>query len=115
MTKKMTKREAFSGIVTILEALYSPSVQPFVDAMEHEIDLLDRKAANSKREAAKAVVVQSIQRVLIEADEPMRATAILAEGAGSSIQQVAAILRQMVMDGTVVRTQDKKVVTFSLA
>jgi hypothetical protein len=117
MTKKMTKREMFNGVLTLLNTFDAPEVQPFKDGILHEVELLDKKSnakPNPKRDAAREAVKQEIQMALLSQGS-MRATAIHESGVGSSVQQVTALLRQMVADGIVTREQDKKVVTFTVA
>jgi hypothetical protein len=117
MTTRMTKREMFNGVLTLLGKFdHQPEIQVYRDGILHEISLLDKKSnakPNPKLEAAREAVKQEIQMELLS-QGAMRATAIHAAGVGSSVQQVTALLRQMVADGIVTRTQDKKVVTFSI-
>ena len=119
MTKTMTKREMFEGVLTILRTFDEAAVAPYIKGIEHELALLDKraeyKAVDSKREAEKAEVKQAIQFALLSATEPMRVKEIHAAGAGKSPQQVTALLRQMVADGIVERIEDGKVVTFALS
>lgn len=113
--KKVTKREHLSNILVFLVAAEaSPDTIAFV---EHEIELLDRKrsskAPDAKKVAEQNAIKDSIVSVLGNASEPMKATPI-AEALDLTVQRVSALLRQMVADGTVVRTEEKKVATFSL-
>lgn len=123
--KRITKRDNFELLTTVVEKAHAAGL--VTDAgknqldgfINHEVELLDKRAAakggDTKRKAAQLVVKQEIQRILADTDEPMKATAIHIAGAGTSVQQVTALLRQLVEDGTVVRTEEKKVATFSLA
>ena len=116
MTTKHTKSDLFQTLLVLASATESEGW--VIAGIEHEIALLAKRAGakgtNAKRDAEQTVSMQTILLVMDGTDAPMRATAI-AEGAGFSVQKVSALLRKMVAAGEVVREQDKKVTTFSLA
>jgi predicted Rossmann fold nucleotide-binding protein DprA/Smf involved in DNA uptake len=120
---KFTKRDNFAtlrGMVaaakcdTAAECIVQNRLLAFID---HEVELLDRKRTpkgkSAKVVAEQAEAMNDIAEVLFESAEPMRATAI-ATATGYSVQKVSAMLRKMVLAGTVAREQDGKVVTFTL-
>ena len=118
MSEKHTKKELFETLLVL--AIAAGSDEWVVAGLEHELDLLAKRSA-SKRPDAKKVAEQTaikdgIAAVLGATGEPMTATKIATALAdGTTVQRVTALVGQMVKDGTVIREQDKKVVTFSLA
>lgn len=113
---KHTKRELFETLLVFASA--AEADEWVLKGLEHEIELLDRKRAtkgvDAKKAAEQRAVMESIEAVLTDSDEALRATAI-AEGVGCSVQRASALLRKMVAAGSVTRHEDKKVVTFSLS
>lgn len=121
--KKITKRE----VVTMMLADENIKQNDmFVAYLENELTLLTKKAENkkaTKNQTENAEIKEVILSVLAEMSNGGRATDIM--NAVKSIdaekyatltnQRVSAILKQMVEEGTVVKTVDKKVSTFSLA
>jgi predicted Rossmann fold nucleotide-binding protein DprA/Smf involved in DNA uptake len=114
MADKHTKRELFENLLIFASAAEADTW--VIDGLNHELELLDKRASkgskNPKHEAEVAANKAAIEAALTDA-EPMRATAIASE-CGMSVQRVTALVRQMVADGSVVREQDGKVVTFRL-
>ena len=113
MSDKMTKREMFENVLGVLTDAGADVV--LTDGISHEIDLLDKrdsaKPSKNKNQVANESVKSDILNAL--AGGYSRAGEI-ATYCGQSVQKVSALLRQMVSDGDVVRTEDKKVTTFSL-
>ena len=121
--KKVTKRE----VVTMMLADENIKQNDmFVAYLENELVLLTKKAENKKATKNQTENVE-IKEVILEVLTSMgkgRATDIMnavkatdeVQYATLTNQRVSAILKQMVEnDGTVVKTVDKKVSTFSLA
>lgn len=121
--KKITKRE----VVTMMLADENIKQNDmFVAYLENELALLTKKAENKKATKNQTENVE-IKEVILEVLTSMgkgRATDIMnavkstdeVQYATLTNQRVSAILKQMVEnDGTVVKTVDKKVSTFSLA
>jgi hypothetical protein len=121
--KKITKRE----VVTMMLADENIKQNDiFVAYLENELALLTKKAENKKATKNQTENVE-IKTVILEVLTSMgkaRATDIMnavkatdeVQYATLTNQRVSAILKQMVEnDGTVVKTVDKKVSTFSLA
>lgn len=121
--KKVTKRE----VVTMMLADENIKQNDmFVAYLENELALLTKKAENKKATKNQTENVE-IKEVILEVLTSMgkgRATDIMnavkatdeVQYATLTNQRVSAILKQMVEnDGTVVKTVDKKVSTFSLA
>lgn len=121
--KKITKRE----VVTMMLADENIKQNDmFVAYLENELALLTKKAENkkaTKNQTENAEIKEVILEVLAEMSNGGRATDIMnavksvdtEKYATLTNQRVSAILKQMVEEGTVVKTIDKKVSTFSLA
>lgn len=112
--KKMTKRELFTNVHAVLTAI--EGAEELADGIAHELALVNKRASaksvDSKRAAEQMIVRQGILAVLSDGAEH-RVTDIAKE-IDATPQRVTALISQMVKDGSVTRTQDKKVVTFSL-
>ena len=121
--KKITKRE----VVTMMLADENIKQNDmFVAYLENELALLTKKAENkkaTKNQTENAEIKEVILEVLAKMSNGGRATDIMnavksvdaEKYATLTNQRVSAILKQMVEEGTVVKTVDKKVSTFSLA
>lgn len=115
--KKLTKREVFSKMLEV-EAIASNEL--FVEFINHELELLDRKSSKStqtktqiENESIKNAIVESLERVakavtiteLQELDSKM---------ASYSNQKLSALLKQLVAENRVIKTVDKKKSYFSI-
>lgn len=117
-TKKVTKKDNFAKVLSYIPA----SEVELVEFIKKEIDALERKSnTKSKAEKEKAAQNEELKntlfRVLGSLDEPVSVTQLMEyeEFAGLSNQKISALLRQMKLEGTVVRTEEKKKAYFSLA
>lgn len=103
---KMTKREQFVEVATVLEGL--EGTEALVEFIDHEISLIDkRKSAPRKatpaqleNESLKVTIVD----ILSEVDEGRTATDV-ANGLGVSVQKASQLLRQLVAEGQVSKTE----------
>jgi hypothetical protein len=121
--KKITKREV---VEKMLADSNITSNEVYVAYLKNELELLKKKSENKKATKNQTENVE-IKTVILEVLTSMgkaRATDIMnavkatdeVQYATLTNQRVSAILKQMVEnDGTVVKTVDKKVSTFSLA
>ena len=115
MANKITKKEMFTRIKAQVKD--NAEMVAFID---HEIELLDKKASNkkaTKTQEANIGIKATILAVLgngksMTVTEMQSASAELGE---LSNQKVSALVRQLVEAGKVVKTIDKKVSRFSLA
>ena len=116
MEKKMTKREYFNAIKAILEAAEQDEMVKFID---HEIELLDKKAnRKSDKPTATQIANEELKGVLSEVlsevegktvTDLIKSDARLSE---LSNQKVSALLRLMIKDGTAKSEKDKKKTLF---
>ena len=110
----MTKKEMFNAIrVRVAD---DAEMVAFID---HEIELLSRKKGSSKptkTQVENEGIKLSILGILGEAEEPMTVGEILKALDGEfTSQKISALMRQLVADGKVEKTVEKKVSRFALA
>ena len=115
MANKITKKEMF----TMIKAQVKDNAE-MVAFIDHEIELLDKKASNKKATKTQEanVGIKSTILAVLEGAKPMTVTEM--QGASAELgelsnQKVSALVRQLVEAGEVVKTIDKKVSRFSLA
>lgn len=115
MANKITKKEMFTRIKAQVKD--NAEMVAFID---HEIELLDKKASNKKATKTQEanIGIKSTILTVLEGAKPMTVTEM--QGASAELgelsnQKVSALVRQLVEAGKVVKTIDKKVSRFSLA
>ena len=117
---KTTKRENFTTIANILAATNHPELE---EVMLHEIELLDKKKASASskptvRQAENAEIKTAIVKAL-EKGKWYRCAEIKslvsALAAGEGTQRTARLCNDLVSEGALAKTVDKKVVYFALA
>ena len=115
MANKITKKEMF----TMIKAQVKDNAE-MVAFIDHEIELLDKKASNKKATKTQEanIGIKSTILTVLEGAKPMTITEM--QGASAELgelsnQKVSALVRQLVEAGKVVKTIDKKVSRFSLA
>ena len=114
--KKMTKRDYFNAILSKYEL--TADEQAFI---QHELELLAKKNASEKKPTAQQVANDGIKTAILDGMDDNRLYTVtelqksIPECAELSNQRVSALLRQMVLDGVVVRTEDKRKAYFSKA
>ena len=114
--KKMTKKEMFNEILTVLTDANQ------IEFIKHEIELLDKKAgAKSGKPTANQVANEKLKGDIVEflEDGVARSIADITNGvatlAGASNQKVSALMKQLVEAGAVVRTEEKRKAFFTKA
>lgn len=117
-TTKMTKRDYFN----ILRDAYPADAENFDEVMafiDHELELLARKNNAIKKPTAVQVANEAIKANILEAmadDAKYTISEMLKQFnclEGMSNQKVNAILRLMIANGDIVRTEDKRKAYFS--
>ena len=115
MTKKMTKREMFEQI----KANYALTEEE-VKFIDHELELLAKKNSAEKKPTATQTANVGIKKAIADGMEMgkkytitdlMKSIPVITE---LSNQRVSALVRQMIEDGVVVRTEEKRKAYFSL-
>ena len=116
MTNKMTQRDYFNEIIALAEVNEREDIVEFAKG---RIAVLDKKSANKKptktqeeNEVLKGVILDTLTVDGVTVSELQAKSEALAD---LSNQKVSALLRQMVADGAVVKTVDKKKSYFALA
>lgn len=116
--KKITKREKFEMLKAIAEVQANPILSEFI---EREIELLAKKNSAEKKPTEKQTENAGIKEVIIEAltDEENGLTISAmqkkcADLAEYSNQKISALVRQMILDGIVVKTEEKGKAYFRL-
>lgn len=116
--KKLTKRDHFTALLSIPAVAENDSLVEFIN---HELELLDRKNSAERKPTAKqnenavlktAIADEMESGVKYTISDMLKALPSCAE---LTNQRVSAVVRQMVAEGTVVRTEEKRKAYFSLA
>lgn len=113
---KTTKKEYFTTIKGIIEDTTVENKEEILNFINHEIELLNRKSVKSeqtKTQKENIKIKENIAEILTDFNKPVTVSEIIAVN-GLSNQKVSALLRQMVKDGKVERTEEKKKAYFSL-
>ena len=114
MEKKMTKREMFEQIKRNYDL-----TQAEVDFIDHELELLAKKNSADKKPTKVQVENEGIKAEILEGMEVGKAYTItdlikeVPAVAELSNQRVSALVRQLVADGSVVRTEEKRKAYFT--
>ena len=117
-TKKLTKRDHYNTLLTLSEVKSNPALVEFI---EHELELLAKKNSAEKKPTAVQVANEGIKQSIVDGMEVGKKYTItdimksIDECAELSNQRVSALVRQLVTDGVVVRTEEKRKAYFSLA
>lgn len=119
-TRKPTKRDRFNALLAIPAVAENADL---VDFINHEIELLDKKNTAERKPTAKQVENAGFKSDILAWMEPATqyAAADVVKGvpsivaAGLSANRVTAMLTQLVNDGSLIRTEDKRKSYYSLA
>ena len=115
MEKKMTKREMFEQI----KANYALT-EAEIEFIDHELELLAKKNSAEKKPTATQVANEAIKKSIVEGMEVGKRYTItdlmksIPAIADLSNQRVSALVRQLIEDNLVVRTEEKRKAYFSL-
>lgn len=112
----MTQRAYFEEIIEVLNEVGRDDLVEFCN---DRIDKLSRKSSSkkpTKTQVENESIKDTIVDVLTELDTPTTATAIATDPrVNVSNQKVTALLKQLVADDRVVRTEDKGKAYFSVS
>lgn len=116
--KKVTKREYYGEILAMAEV---QARQDLVDFINHEIELLNKKAS-AKRPTKVQIENENIKGIILETLENLDKAVSISEMqdaneelANLSNQKISALLSQLVKSGKVARVEDKRKTLFKLA
>ena len=114
--KKSTKAQMFAQ----LKANY-PLTEDEVKFIDHELELLSKKNSAEKKPTAQQTANEGIKQSIVDGMENGKAYTItdiiksVPACADLTNQRVSALMRQLVENGAVVRTEDKRKAYFTLA
>lgn len=118
---KVTKKENFKRIIEVLEA---QGKDELVKVMEHEIELIEKKATSGKmtktqevNETIKDLIIQEMTRIdrAVTITELINESQAIAEAVNGSNQKASALMTQLKNAGKVVRIAEGKKATFKVA
>ena len=116
--KKITKRERFNSLLSLSEVQANADLVAFI---EHEIELLDKKNSSEKKLTVQQIANEGIKDAIVEGMEENRLYTVtelikeITECNELTNQRVSALLRQLISEGKVVKTIDKRKSYFQLA
>lgn len=118
--RKPTKRDNFNALLSIEAVQNDPALVEFI---EHEIALLDKKNSAERKPTAKQTENAGFKADILAWMENgvSYASADIVKGVPSivaadlSAQRVSAMLTQLVNDGAIVKTVDKRKSVYTLA
>ena len=111
MEKKMTKREYFNVIKSLNEVQNRPELVAFID---HELELLTRKNSGEKKPTALQTANEELKDAICKGMEVNRLYTVselikeIPECDGLSTSKVSAMLRQLLEEGRVVKSVEKR-------
>ena len=112
-TKKMTKREMYTKILSFAEIQADPEL---VKGIQHEIELLDRKNSSDRKLSKNAAENVSLKAEILkimskEPDRLFTATEIwkqMENWDDLSNQRISALLKQLKEEGKIKKIEEKK-------
>ena len=116
--KKITKRERFNSLLSLSEVQADADLVAFI---EHEIELLDKKNSSEKKLTVQQIANEGIKDAIVEGMEENRLYTVtelikeITECNELTNQRVSALLRQLISEGKIVKTVDKRKSYFQLA
>ena len=115
---KMTKREKFAMLANLPEVQKNEILREFI---AHEMELLEKKSSAPKKPTTQQIANKGICEAILSGMEQGRAYTItelikeIPECAELTNQRVSAIIRPLITESKIVRTEDKRKAYFSLA
>lgn len=122
-TIKVTKKDNFNAILAILATAETANKEALIEFVNHEIELLDKKANSSKSVPSKTQAEnENIKTAIIEALNKAKKALTITEFQTAnpefeeySNQKLSALFRQLISAGKVEKTVVKKKSYFSVA
>ena len=117
MEKKLTKKEQFAKLYTIVENSTAENKLDLLNFIDHEIELLEKKSSKVTMTATQKEnigVMETIKEVLAEKPHSTVSELIKDERLPYTNQKVSALLKKLCDANEVIKTTDKKVSRFSL-
>ena len=129
--KKTTKKEFFGMLRAVVEGYEPTNMSDLLGFIDHEVELIDKKAESRKTATGKRAVengnitkliVEELKRIgkttiteLLSKSEPL-ANYVTEDGKALSNQKISALLKPLYMgeNPIITRTMEKKVVYFEV-
>lgn len=118
MEKKVTKKEMFAKLYTLVENSTVDNKTDLLGFIDHEVELLNKKSSKvtlTATQKANLEVIEVIKEVL--ADKPNSTVSELIKDERLSAytnQKISALLKKLIDGGEVEKATDKKVSRFTL-
>ena len=118
MEKKITKAQKFAMLAELSEVQANPMLMEFI---EHEMELLAKKNSGERKPSATQKANTVLKQSILESMDPNRLYTItemtkeFAVCQGLSAPKVSAMVSQLVKEGAVKRTEEKRRAYFQLA
>ena len=118
MEKKVTKKEMFAKLYTLVENSTVDNKTDLLGFIDHEVELLNKKSSKvtlTATQKANLEVIEVIKEVL--ADKPNSTVSELIKDERLSAytnQKISALLKKLIDCGEVEKSTDKKVSRFAL-
>ena len=121
MANKITKKDNFKAIIEVLK---TQNREDLIQVIQHEIELIEKKASSAKMtktQTANIDIKNLILKELARIGRPVTITELITESAeiaettGSSNQKVSALMTQLKNTNQVVRLQEGKKAMFTIA
>ena len=116
--KKVTKKDNFNALLSLAEVKANPKLVEFIN---HEIELLEKKNSAEKKPTAQQTANDAIKVAILDNMVEGKKYTItdliksVPECADLTNQRVSALVRQLVDEKQVVRSEDKRKAYFALA
>ena len=119
MEKKFTKKEQFAKLYAIVEGSNAPDKLDRLSFIDHEIELLDKKAMKTTltiKQRANLEILNTIREVMRGAEKAVTISDLIKTEPLKvfTTQKISALMKKLVDGGEVEKTQLKKVSYFTL-
>ena len=111
--KKLTKKEKFAIVRSIVEASAHENVDMLIEFIDHEVELLNRKTTGERKPTATQKQNEVLKVAIVEAIEPETRYTVsdiikeVPECAGLTPQKVSPLMRQLEEEAKVERVKEK--------
>ena len=119
MANKVTKKDNFNALLALEQVQANPALVAFI---EHELELLAKKATAPTKPTVRQAENAEIKTAIVSALESGKwyrcaeiKSLVDALAVGEGTQRTARLCNDLVSEGLLVKTIDKKVVYFALA
>lgn len=119
MEKKLTKKEQFAKLYTIVENSTAENKLDLLGFIDHEVELLDKKSSKTTMTAtqkANLEVLDAIRAIMTDTNKAMTISELIKTEplSGYTNQKISALMKKLVDSGEVEKTQVKKISYFNL-